>query len=263
MSVHISSKVWEAPMAPTKKLIMLSLADQANDEGVTWPSVRSLARRTGLSPRAIQKNLAELEADKIIVRERRQAATGRQTSNFFTISISALPTLHDVHPCTSDGGRVHLGRGEGAPATGGRVHDVHPLNHHKEPPTEPSQETSTGEELFCMEEKEPELAAKTTPLEQLRAAWNQRVIGLRKVTAISGKRKALTQARFADLDHSLPAWEKFCDMIEASDFLTGRNPGNDGRRWTADFDWCILPTNFAKIREGKYSPKPKPDAQYW
>lgn len=47
-------------LGPTERLIMLALADHADDDGRCYPSMKRLEQRTGLSDRAIQKNMKSL-----------------------------------------------------------------------------------------------------------------------------------------------------------------------------------------------------------
>ena len=44
----------------------------------------------------------------------------------------------------------------------------------------------------------------------------------------------------------------FFQHIGASKFLTGKVNSKDGRTFTADLEWILKPSNFAKIVEGKY-----------
>jgi uncharacterized protein YdaU (DUF1376 family) len=44
----------------------------------------------------------------------------------------------------------------------------------------------------------------------------------------------------------------FFQHISASKFLTGKVNSKDGRAFTADLEWILKPSNFAKIVEGKY-----------
>lgn len=71
MSVHISSQVWALDMQSGRKLVLLALADMANDEGICWPSISSLRKRTGMSERAVQLHLRELQAAGLLGREER------------------------------------------------------------------------------------------------------------------------------------------------------------------------------------------------
>ena len=83
MSIKIMSLIFEGDLPPTKRLIMLSLADHANDEGVCYPSISRLCQRTGLKQRSVQKNIAELEADGYI---KRDMNGGRRGSNLYTLT---------------------------------------------------------------------------------------------------------------------------------------------------------------------------------
>lgn len=70
MSVRIMSKVFDLPdMGPTKRLIMLALADHADDAGRCYPSIDRLAKRTGLSERAVRTNLRQLEVEGYLATE--------------------------------------------------------------------------------------------------------------------------------------------------------------------------------------------------
>lgn len=68
MSIALMSQVWEQPdLEGSELLMMLALADHANDEGVCWPSVSRLATRARLSERQAQRVLHKL-ADKGYIR---------------------------------------------------------------------------------------------------------------------------------------------------------------------------------------------------
>lgn len=63
MSVRWMSRVWSSPVPtqPTERLMLLALADNANDEGVCWPAVATLQRKCGLkTERGARKVLERL-----------------------------------------------------------------------------------------------------------------------------------------------------------------------------------------------------------
>ena len=50
MSIRIMAAVFESKtLGPTERLVMLALADHADDDGKCYPSVLRLCERTGLS----------------------------------------------------------------------------------------------------------------------------------------------------------------------------------------------------------------------
>jgi len=62
MSVKAISHVWEhSKQSGTKLLLLLALADHADDKGVCWPGIDRLARKTRQSRRNVTRLLAELQ----------------------------------------------------------------------------------------------------------------------------------------------------------------------------------------------------------
>jgi hypothetical protein len=63
MSIKVSTWVWKhAKHRGTQKLLLLALADFANDSGVCWPSVGSLSDRIGEGERHVHRLIKELVA---------------------------------------------------------------------------------------------------------------------------------------------------------------------------------------------------------
>lgn len=86
--------VWALEMpSSTDKLVLLALADNANDEGECWPSMTTLSVKTCLSDRAVQKSLKRLqEIGAATIKER----AGR--SNIFIITPERGSPPNVVHP---------------------------------------------------------------------------------------------------------------------------------------------------------------------
>ena len=91
MSIHIMALVWErAPYDGGTLLALLALADWANEEGVTWPSIAQIASKSRMKPRNAQYILRALEADGMLTRE--QAGKGRSTT-VYRINLATLNAL--------------------------------------------------------------------------------------------------------------------------------------------------------------------------
>jgi hypothetical protein len=64
MSNAIITRAYESTVTdPTDISVLVALADQANDDGICWPSVGSVSRRTRLHDRTVQRSLRRLVAD--------------------------------------------------------------------------------------------------------------------------------------------------------------------------------------------------------
>lgn len=70
----------------------------------------------------------------------------------------------------------------------------------------------------------------------------------------NGQRAKHLRARWREEPkrQSLDYWRRFFEKCAASRFLTGQTVGKDGRAFLPGLDWLILPTNFAKVIEGRY-----------
>lgn len=60
MSVRVMTAVWELPLPDSEKIVLLALADCANDEGHCWPSMATLARKCSKSDRTVQTAIKAL-----------------------------------------------------------------------------------------------------------------------------------------------------------------------------------------------------------
>jgi hypothetical protein len=86
MSVKVMSAVWEREdMDASERLVMLSLADHADDEGVCYPSIARLCKRTSLTNRTVQMAVKRLEARGLIYVE---PNAGRNGTNMFYLFAS-------------------------------------------------------------------------------------------------------------------------------------------------------------------------------
>lgn len=60
MSVRIMSAAWAVNLPAGEKLVLIALADCANDEGHCWPGIASLMRKTGKGERSLQMAIKAL-----------------------------------------------------------------------------------------------------------------------------------------------------------------------------------------------------------
>lgn len=81
------SRVWEeSHQAGGALLVLLAIADFADDEGLAFPSIRTLARKARLSERQTQRVIAQLvSAGELNVKP----GCGRQGSHLFRVAIGA------------------------------------------------------------------------------------------------------------------------------------------------------------------------------
>lgn len=107
MSIKWMSDAWEnSSQKGASLLLLICLADYANEEGIAWPSLTSLAKKTRLSVRHVQsqiKGLADAGELKIL-----SFGTGRETTQYQLCKIQGRSfcggsKISGVNPSSSQG----------------------------------------------------------------------------------------------------------------------------------------------------------------
>lgn len=172
MSVKIMSDVFEnSKTEGNARLVLLCLADCANDEGVCWPSIKTLSRKANISEETTRKFLHVFEKIGLVETEERFNPLGRRTSNTYKINLEKIgddKLTKDVIYLAIPKSKQRTGDGmnQFIPQPPNPVHTYHPLNqfipsimnHQKEPKKEPSSDSAIApsnssienEELFTM-----------------------------------------------------------------------------------------------------------------
>ncbi len=91
MSIKVMTRVWEfSQAAGTDLLVLLALADNANDEGECWPSIRYVAAKCRIDTRTTQRRIRSLEllGEVVVIRGGGKASTaGGTKSNRYRIVV--------------------------------------------------------------------------------------------------------------------------------------------------------------------------------
>lgn len=83
--------VWETDIGPaTTRLVLLALADSANDEGVCWPKMATLARKALCGLSTAREACASLEADGLLEREMRPRVGARNDTSVYRLNVAAI-----------------------------------------------------------------------------------------------------------------------------------------------------------------------------
>lgn len=69
MSVRVMSAVWALDLPAGEKLLLLALADCANDDGLCWPGMKNLSAKTGKGERSLQAAIKALCAAGHLTRD--------------------------------------------------------------------------------------------------------------------------------------------------------------------------------------------------
>lgn len=146
MSIKAMNWAWEQNLPCSPKLILMALADAADDSGDCWPKVKTIARKCNVSERTVQRVMKEFIADGLLVLTPRFNQEGRQISNNYRLLLShrypdklspSLPEEGGRVTLMSSSGATQLCRGQGDKAMS-----------YQEPPIEPKYESPSAELRF-------------------------------------------------------------------------------------------------------------------
>lgn len=105
MSTKLTGYVWDACASSGMKLssvaIMARLADFSSDEGVSWPSIGTIARQIGAGESTVRTALAQLEKDGWLSRKQRRNGN-RNASNVYQLNVAKLQAAAFSHLSDSD-----------------------------------------------------------------------------------------------------------------------------------------------------------------
>ena len=261
---------------PLRKLVLLKLADNANDKGECFPSYQHIADQCEISRRAVMGHIQALEKAGYLKIKRRKNGKENQSNVFYLTlkkggesaapvgsELSAPPSERNAPPSES----AALGGSEsGSPIT----------SHSFEPVIEPTpysppkvgavaSANPDGLAGVCGDDQKRTTAKPRrryeAPVSELVAIYNEETAGIlpavQKITdsrikAVNARwlqflnSKTLTgEVRYSDRESGLVWWRKFFRKV----LLNERWCGGSGIEWTADFDWIVKQSNFVKILE--------------
>ncbi|MEM7134430.1 MAG: helix-turn-helix domain-containing protein [Chloroflexota bacterium] len=158
MSIKLITQVWDeaTDLKNSKLVVMLAYADYANDEGIAWPKVKSIARRARISIRQARRIKQELQEAGYL--EAIEKLNGRSAPDVVKV-IPKRVTLVTERVSSATAERVTLVTEGVTPVTAERVtlmtgkgdtDDTSYIYNHQEPsnyepPLEPSESSSSSD----------------------------------------------------------------------------------------------------------------------
>ena len=141
MSIKAMNWAWEQKLPPSSKLILMAIADAADEDGDCWPKVKTIAKKCGVSDRTVQRVLKEFISDNLISVTPRFSQDRRQVSNNYRLN----PQNHypdNLSP--TSGTRAKKGESDVAPGVPSKCQGVGDVVVSElEPPLEPPRESTT------------------------------------------------------------------------------------------------------------------------
>lgn len=255
MSVKISDKVWKASRATGNALlVLLAIADHADDAGKAFPSIARLAKYCRMSERAVLRNIATLIQLNEVQRFTR-LGKGTHYKVRLTHDASVTPDISVTHDTSVI-----------SPMTlASSPHDtsvILTINNRNEPskgsPSDgknekagPSSGSDDGTHSGAPGKPGSVPAKEAASCEAAQAfeVWNAMAArhGLPVANKLTDTRKRSLQRRVKDAG-GIDEFGALVRTVPKSEFLLGRND----RAWKASLDFICQPSSFEKLRDGLY-----------
>ena len=129
--------------SPTGKVLLMCLANYANEKGECWPSQKTISREAELSERSTRDWLQKLEAQGFISRSRRHRSDGSRTSDHVVLNLTRSPTSGENN-LTADSAARPDQAANGSKPSGSSLHTYRQELPGIEPSPKPSEEPSSG-----------------------------------------------------------------------------------------------------------------------
>ncbi|MGL9721841.1 helix-turn-helix domain-containing protein [Symbiopectobacterium sp.] len=223
---------------PIRKLVLLKLADNANDKGECWPSYQHIADHCECSKSTVRDHIDALEKAGLLVKENRTGTNNGKgnASNVYYLKLdNPMPTT-STPPVP--------GNGTPMPTGGTRI------SHSFEPVIEPKTPLppTGGDEGSSLQSKK----TKTAPpdYQAVLQAYNDAAGNrLPNASTLNDARRHAIKRLLGELAEptSEAAGKYFQYFMEtAKPFYFGENP----RQWQANFDYLLRSDTLLKTREG-------------
>lgn len=232
MSVEITTELWQgsSELSGTKLLIMLALADWADEERTCFPKVKSISKRIRVDERGTRKHIKELREMGYIevLHQSDGRLSGGRRSNLYKIHTNPsnpVNTTRVKRPGSNNQGRST--RGSLSPETPTPTI-------YKEPSVEPSDNTPivpTGTD--------------TQFWQQVQDLYNEVCPKLKVCRVVNDKRKKLINLRGKECNHDLDVFRQVFKYYNQSPHHIGQN----NRNWIADIEFVLREEPFAKGQE--------------
>lgn len=245
MSLDAMKAVWERrDLKPHERLVLLALADHADETGCCYPSIARLSQRTGMVERGVQGVLKRL-TEMGLVTVTPNAGQGGANLYRVTPRAAVTPATHAPAP--------HAPPAPDAPAP--HAPPPHPMRQTPAPGApKPSrnrqkkEETPDGVSAPVTEPDRVAVAFAAYNAAAGRAGW--------PVAQLLNDTRRRRLAIRLDECGGLDGWGAALAKAEASDFLCGRSARGDP--FLADLDFLLQSKSFTRLMEGSYDNRTGP-----
>jgi hypothetical protein len=254
MSVKVMDRVWELSQAKgAARLVLLALADWADDEGYCYPSLTAIVRKTQLTRPGVVQILRRLETigevevtvrghdtrDK--VKAKVHSHGGWQPTNYYRVNVGNAVYCPRKQTVDNAVNRLPLTEVVNAIDQGSKRHASQVVNATDQIDPASLNDPSVDPSI------EPSERARALSPERLVALWNAKREPGPKVTVITASRQ-LAYTNAAGESPNPSDWTIAIEWLNRQAYANAKGTGPNPT-WRATLDWLAKPGQLAKVLE--------------
>ncbi|CAI1867722.1 helix-turn-helix domain-containing protein [Serratia proteamaculans] len=268
MSTKLTAYVWDGCAAAGMKLsmvaIMARLADFSSDEGLCWPSTKTIARQIGASESTVSAALAKLVEEGWISRQQRRKGN-RNTSSMTQLNVEKLRAAANFHPPESDTSKSDASKfdtSKSDPSESSKNGRFDPPESGYDPLVNSKQDPSVIKPVGQLAEPADPQADDSLKIDYQAVldVFHTTLPTMPKVLKITDGRRKVLRKLWKDYDLNQDKWGAYLRYIakKCQWMLEDRPDTNSGKTWRKkDFDYLITEACYLKVKEFRADDLPK------
>jgi uncharacterized phage protein (TIGR02220 family) len=200
--------------------IMARLADFSSDEGVSWPSIETIARQIGAGPSTVRTAIAKLETEGWLTRTARRKGN-RNASNIYQLNVAKLQAAAFVHLSESDTSKSDVSKSDASendPSKSNGKGDFHPPESGGDPSVNSTTDPSRKSKTLCPVAVQPDPEVLIT---------DNAIVVLQHLNQVSGSRYQKSKTSLENIRARLREGYSVSDLQLVIDLKHEHWNGND------------------------------------
>ncbi|WP_419792963.1 helix-turn-helix domain-containing protein [Serratia fonticola] len=268
MSTKLTAYVWDGCAAAGMKLsmvaIMARLADFSSDEGLCWPSTKTIARQIGASESTVSAALAKLVEEGWISRQQRRKGN-RNTSSMTQLNVEKLRAAANFHPPESDTSKSDASKfdtSKSDPSESGKNGTFDPPESGHDPSVNSKQDPSVLKPVgqLAAPADEPQEDSLKIDYQAVLKTFHDTLPELPQVLKVTEARRKVLRKLWKEYDLNIEKWGAYLRYIakKCRWMLEDRPDTTSGKTWRKkDFDYLITEKCYLSVKEERANDLPK------
>lgn len=268
MSTKLTAYVWDGCAAAGMKLsmvaIMARLADFSSDEGLCWPSTKTIARQIGASESTVSAALAKLVEEGWISRQQRRKGN-RNTSSMTQLNVEKLRAAANFHPPESDTSKSDASKfdtSKSDTSESGKNGTFDPPESGYDPSVNSKQDPSVLKPVgqLAAPADEPQEDSLKIDYQAVLKTFHDTLPELPQVLKVTEARRKVLRKLWKEYDLNIEKWGAYLRYIakKCRWMLEDRPDTTSGKTWRKkDFDYLITEKCYLSVKEERANDLPK------